>query len=103
MDKIAESYHDMNDIVVVGVSTDSLNRKEVWKNFLQKKGFTSIELLSNHTESIQKYYRIEGIPRFLVFDREGRIVTVEAPMPSDPAFKKLLEQTLKTEERVTNN
>jgi thiol-disulfide isomerase/thioredoxin len=103
MEKIAESYHDRNDIVFVGVSTDGLNRKEVWKNFVQKKGFTSIELLSNHTESIQKYYRIEGIPRFLVFDREGRIVTVEAPMPSDPAFKKLLEQTLKTEERVTNN
>jgi len=102
MEKIAQGYHDRNDIVFVGVSTDGLNRKEVWKGFVKKKGFTSIELLSNHTESIQKYYRIEGIPRFLVFDRQGKIVTVEAPMPSDPAFKKLLDQTLKTEERVTN-
>jgi hypothetical protein len=31
MEKIAESYHDRNDIVFVGVSTDGLNRKEVWK------------------------------------------------------------------------
>jgi len=103
MEKIAEGYHDRNDIVFVGVSTDGLNRKEVWKAFVQKKGFTSVELLSNYYESIQKYYRIEGIPRFLVFDREGKIVTTDAPRPSNPAFKKLLDQTLKTEERVTNN
>ena len=102
MEKIAESYHDRNDIVFVGVSVDGLNRKEIWKSFVKKKGFTSIELLSNHTESIHNYYKIEGIPRFLVFDREGKIVTVDAPMPSNPEFKKLIDQTLKTEERVTN-
>jgi thiol-disulfide isomerase/thioredoxin len=103
MEKIAEGYHDRNDIVFVGVSVDGFGKRDAWKAFVQKKGFTSIELLSNHTESIQEYYKIEGIPRFLVFDREGKIVTVQAPMPSDPAFKKLLEQTLKTQERVTNN
>ncbi|MCU7548818.1 TlpA family protein disulfide reductase [Chitinophagaceae bacterium LB-8] len=94
MEKIAESYHDRNDIVFVGVSTDGLSKKEVWKAFVKKRGFTSIELLSNHTESIQKYYMIEGIPRFLIFDKEGKIVTVDAPRPSDPAFKKLIDQTL---------
>ena len=89
MEKIAESYHDRNDIVFVGVSTDGLNRKEVWKNFVKKKGFTSIELLSNHTESIQKYYKIEGIPRFLVFDREGKIVTVDAPTSFKSGIQKI--------------
>ena len=102
MEKVAASYHDRNDIVFVGVSVDGLGRRDVWKNFVKKKGFTSIELLSNHTESIQKYYKIEGIPRFLIFDREGKIVTVDAPRPSNPEFKKLIEQTLKNDERVTN-
>jgi thiol-disulfide isomerase/thioredoxin len=102
MEKIAEGYHDRNDIVFVGVSVDGLSRRDIWKAFVKKKGFTSIELLSNHTESIQKYYKIEGIPRFLFFDREGKIVTVDAPRPSNPAFKKLIEQTLNNEERVTN-
>ncbi|MES2777340.1 MAG: TlpA disulfide reductase family protein [Bacteroidota bacterium] len=96
MEKIAEGYHNRNDIVFVGVSTDGLNRKEVWKGFVKKKAFTSVELLSNYTESIQKYYKIEGIPRFLVFDREGKIVSVDAPRPSDPAFKLLIDQTLQS-------
>ena len=103
MEKIAEGYHNRNDIVFVGISTDGLSKKEVWKAFLKKKNFTSVELLSNYTESIYQYYKIEGIPRFMVFDRQGKIVNVDAPKPSEPAFKTLLEQTLKTEERVTNN
>jgi thiol-disulfide isomerase/thioredoxin len=96
MEKIAENYHDRNDIVFVGVSTDGLAKRDIWKAFVKKKGFTSIELLSNHYESIQQYYRIEGIPRFLIFDREGKIVTVDAPRPSSPEFKKLIDQTLKS-------
>jgi len=94
MEKIAEGYKDRNDIAFVGVSVDGLNRRDVWKNFVEKRGFTTIELLSNATESIQKYYRIEGIPRFLIFDRTGKIVTVDAPRPSEAGFKKILDQAL---------
>jgi thioredoxin-related protein len=59
-------------------------------------------LLANYNESVGKYYKIEGIPRFMIFDKEGKIVTVDAPRPSNPEFRKLIEQTLKNEERVTN-
>ncbi|WP_140939299.1 TlpA family protein disulfide reductase [Sphingobacterium lumbrici] len=94
MEKIAEEYSDRDDVAFVGVSVDGLHRKDIWSSFIKKKGFTSIELLSNSTESIQKYYRIEGIPRFLIFDKEGRIVTVDAPRPSTPGFKKIIDDTL---------
>ncbi|WP_316815712.1 TlpA disulfide reductase family protein [Pedobacter nyackensis] len=94
MEKIAHELKDRNDIVFVGVSVDGLNRREIWKGFVKKNGFTSIELLSNATESIQKYYRIEGIPRFLIFDREGKIVSVDAPMPSSGRFKKIVDDAL---------
>ena len=73
-----------------------LDRKEVWKNFVAKKGWKNIELLSNYDESIGKYYKVEGIPRFMIFDKEGKIVTVDAPRPSDPEFKSLIEQTLES-------
>ncbi|WP_218150442.1 TlpA family protein disulfide reductase [Chitinophaga arvensicola] len=39
-----------------------------------------------------QYYKITGIPRFLIFDKEGKIVTVDAPRPSEPALKALLLQ-----------
>lgn len=94
MEKIAAGYENRDDIAFVGVSVDGLNRREIWRNFVKKNGFTTIELLSNATESIQKYYKIEGIPRFLIFDRQGKIITVDAPRPSNPGFKKILDQAL---------
>ena len=100
--KVEESFKDRDDIVFIGISHDGLAKKEVWKQFVAKKGWKNIELLANYNESIGKYYKIEGIPRFMIFDRDGKIVTVDAPRPSNPEFKKLIEQTLKTEERVTN-
>ena len=85
--KNEEHFKDRNDIVFIGISHDGLDRKEVWKNFVEKKGFKNIELLANYNESIGKYYKVEGIPRFMIFDKEGKIVTVDAPRPSDPEFK----------------
>ncbi|HEY2583836.1 MAG TPA: TlpA disulfide reductase family protein [Mucilaginibacter sp.] len=92
--KIEEQYKDRNDIVFIGISVDGLSRVEPWTGFVKKKGWTNIELLSNPTESLFKYYGISGIPRFLIFDREGKTVTVDAPRPSNPGFKKLIDETL---------
>jgi thiol-disulfide isomerase/thioredoxin len=92
--QVEEAFKDRNDIVFIGISHDGLARKEVWKKFVAKNGYKNIELLANYNESIGEYYKIEGIPRFMIFDKEGNIVTVDAPRPSDPAFKKLIEQTL---------
>jgi peroxiredoxin len=99
---IEESFKERDDIVFVGVSHDGQGKKKAWKDFVGKKGYTSIELLAEYNESIGKYYKIEGIPRFMIFDKEGKIVTVDAPRPSNPKFKKLIEETLKIDQRVTN-
>ncbi|WP_222536868.1 TlpA family protein disulfide reductase [Pedobacter polysacchareus] len=94
MGKIEQGYHDRKDIVFIGISVDGLNRKDIWKGFVKKQGWTNLELLSDGSSSIHQYYKIAGIPRFLIFDRQGKIVTVDAPMPSNPGFKKLIDQTL---------
>lgn len=96
--KIEEEYKGNNQIVFLSVSVDGNAKKEPWKGFVAKKGWHGIELLAEHDKSIMKYYKIAGIPRFMIFDAEGKIVTVDAPRPSDPGFKALIEQTLKGNE-----
>jgi len=93
--KIEEEFKYRDDIVFIGVSHDGLEKKEIWKKFVARKGWKNIELIANYDESIGKYYKVAGIPRLMIFDKEGKIVTVDAPRPSDPAFKKLIEQTFK--------
>jgi len=94
MEKIAESYKDRNDIVFIGMSVDGYAKKELWKSFVKRKGFTSIELLSQSDDAFYKFYKISGIPRFLIFDKEGKVVTVDAPVPSNPGFKKIVDAAL---------
>jgi len=100
--EVEEEFKNREDIVFIGVSVDGLSRRDVWKRFVEKKGWKNIELLSNFDESIMKFYKIQGIPRFMVFDKEGRIVSVDAPRPSTPGFKQLIEETLKTGDRASN-
>ena len=94
--KIEEEYKNNKEIVFVSVSTDGMGQKERWKDFVKRKGWHGIELISEYTESLMKYYKIEGIPRFMIFDKNGKIITVNAPRPSEAGFKLLIEQTLKT-------
>jgi thiol-disulfide isomerase/thioredoxin len=93
-EKLAEEYKDRNDIVFLGVSLDGSVKKGPWKSFVARKGYKNMELLSEPGGDLSKYYKIEAIPRYLVFDKEGKIITADAPRPSTPNLKKLIEQTL---------
>lgn len=93
--KMEDEFKDNNHIVFVSVSVDGNVKKDAWKYFVAKKAWKGIELLSNFDESLMKYYQIEGIPRFMIFDKEGKIVSIDAPRPSGDDFRKLIEQTLK--------
>lgn len=93
-EKLAEEYKDRKDIVFLGVSVDGAGKKEPWKGFVARKGYKTMELLSEPAGDLMSYYKIGGIPRYLVFDKEGKVITVDAPRPSTPGLKKLIDQTL---------
>jgi thiol-disulfide isomerase/thioredoxin len=101
--KLEEEFKGRGDIVFVGISCDGAGKKNPWKQFVAKKGYTSIELLQEPNDEMAKYYDISGIPRFMIFDKEGKIVTVDAPRPSNPALKELIEETLKKSDNAINH
>jgi hypothetical protein len=59
-----------------------------------KEELGGTQLFASGWSAITKYYDITGIPRFMLFDTEGKIVTVDAPRPSNPELKVLLQNTL---------
>ncbi|MOA53389.1 hypothetical protein D3C78_1768440 [compost metagenome] len=82
------------DIVFMSVSVDETKDKEKWKKFVEDQGLAGVQLFAGGWSDITKNYQIKGIPRFMVFDREGKIVSVDSPRPSNPELKQLLEQVL---------
>ncbi|MDO6855365.1 TlpA family protein disulfide reductase, partial [Cellulophaga lytica] len=60
------------------------------------KELGGIQLIAdNNFESdfIQDYV-IQGIPKFILLDTEGNIVNANAPRPSDPKLKEVLNSLL---------
>lgn len=83
------------DVVFIGVSLDEAKDREKWKKFIVEEQLPGVQLFASGWSHIAKAYKITGIPRFMVFDRDGKIVAIKAPRPSDEALKRLLEAELK--------
>ena len=92
--KLEEELHG-EDIVFLGVTVDESNDKQKWLDFIEKEDLKGVQLLAGGWSKITKDYKINGIPRFMVFDKQGNIVSVDAPRPSSPELKRMLETELK--------
>ncbi len=93
--KLEEEYHG-KDIVFMSVSVDEANKKQDWENFVQQKKLGGLQLFAGGFQSdIAKYYGIKGIPRFILVDKEGKLVSISAPRPSSPELKSLIDKLLK--------
>ncbi len=78
-------------------SIDALKDLEKWKKLITDQKLGGVQLIGEAAfkSSICKNYGIKSIPRFLLFDKEGKIVSIDAPRPSDPKLKALLQKHLK--------
>jgi len=83
------------DVEIISLSTDAPKDKEKWLNMIKAESLGGTQLFAGGPgNEFSQYYKVNTIPRFLVFDRKGKIVSVDSPRPSDPELKKLLEKTL---------
>lgn len=95
--KIEEEYHDKN-IVFMSISMDKMKDLQKWKNLVEKQQLKGVQLISDKDfeSEIAKNYKVTGIPRFMLFDKEGKIVSDNAPRPSEPALREVLDKLLKS-------
>jgi len=94
--QLEKDFHG-KDIVFVSFSTDKPEHKEKWEEFVKKEQLGGVQLISDNGPKniISDIYVVNTIPRFLLFDREGKIIDTNAKRPSQPELKKQLEALLK--------
>ncbi|SMO38734.1 TlpA family protein disulfide reductase [Solitalea koreensis] len=92
--KLLEEEFQGKDVVFLSVSIDVEKDKEKWKQFITEQQLGGVQLFANGWSQIAQAYKIKGIPRFMLFDRNGNIVNVDAPRPSEPKLKETLIELL---------
>lgn len=91
--KLEEEMHG-TDVQVVSITVDEEKDKEKWLKMIKDENLGGLQLFASGWGDFAEYYKIKGIPRFMVFDRAGKIVTIDSPRPSNPKLKLLLEKEL---------
>lgn len=95
LQKIEEEYRGKN-IQFVSISIDEPKDYDKWKTMVSQKNLGGIQLMAdnNWKSKFVEDYAIFGIPRFILIDAEGKIVSADAPRPSDPMLRKTLDGLL---------
>lgn len=93
LQKVEEQYHGKN-IEFVSLSIDAKKDYEKWRKFVDEKKLGGIQLFADNdwNSKFVQEYAIEGIPRFILVDPNGNIVSADAPRPSDPKLVAKFEE-----------
>jgi len=102
--KLVERYRKNEDLVFLYLSKDS-NQKS-WKNYLKKnpalKGIHGIQPpkkddydhLKIDSNNVMRLYKINGIPRYILIGKDGKIINYNAARPSELVNNKYLDSLL---------
>ena len=91
--EIETKYHGKN-IEFVSASIDRMQDHEAWVQMVKDEQLLGHQLFadSDWQSAFVKGYAIEGIPRFILVDPEGNIVSADAPRPSNPKLIDLFNE-----------
>ena len=81
------------DVVFIGLSLDTKHKD--WEDMVKKENLLGVQLYTNREGVIVNDYKVESVPQFIVFSKDGKTVIFDAPRPSDPKLKEIIEAELK--------
>lgn len=94
--KVEEEYKGKN-IAFVSISVDVQKDFEKWKTFVKDKALGGIQLFADKdwNSDFIKSFGINSIPRFILIDPAGKVVSADELRPSDPKLQEKLDRLLK--------
>lgn len=84
-----EKQYEGKNITFVALSIDA--NKHAWLNKMKELNMHGHQFL-DQTSAFAKELNITGIPHYMVYDPEGKLVVYQAPMPSSPKLKEVIDQ-----------
>lgn len=88
LEELEEKMKNKN-IVFVSISCDA--NRMTWARIVKEKKLGGIQLHMRNDSSFKEAYGIGGIPRFILLDKEGRVINTNMTRPSNPKTAEVLE------------
>lgn len=93
--KLVEKYKNNPNIEFISISLDDNLKKWHEKLKKDKPAWKQYVIPDNFNSSFAKEYNISAIPRFMCFDKEGKIININETRPSDPEIETILNNYIK--------
>ena len=91
LERLQKDYENKN-IVFLSVSVDT--DKEAWEKMLTEDQLGGVQLWADGWSQITKSYAIFGIPRFMLVDKSGELIAVDAPRPSSNEIRSMIDERI---------
>ena len=95
MEKLYQHYKGSKDVELISISLDTNKAKWLAKLKTDKPQWRQFICPDNFKSQLCHNYDIDAIPRFLFFDKDGKIISLDAPRPSDENIIKFIDDALK--------
>ena len=87
--ELVENFEGPN-IAFLGLSVDK--DKAAWEKMAASGQLAGVQLLLGSGSRFQSDYNIEGIPHFILLDKEGKIVNADMLRPSSEDTERILNE-----------
>lgn len=91
--EVEKKYHGKN-IEFVSMSVDKAEDHDKWKAMIAEEELGGIQIFADKSwdSDFVQDYLIKGIPRFILIDPQGNIVSSNAPRPSNPKLIEMFDE-----------
>ncbi len=97
MKEMENELHGLN-IAFVSISVDIPRDRNKWLAFIKDHEMAGTTLVSNNgfKDPMVAFYKIKGIPRFILIDPDGNIVSAYCKRPQSKEFRNYVKQLVET-------
>lgn len=93
--ELKNEFKEKENIEFVTVSTDSEDKKEKWLAAVNKhkmEGMLNLMPDRSVAGTFEEKYNVSGVPRYIVIDKQGNIVSAFAPKPGEELKKMIIKE-----------